>query len=149
MEEPTARVEVGPNGELLLIDPIGCAVFGAVSKHNCKFTFEANSDRIAYFQDRAKTLKSESPVTCPEMSIVVANVDTPFGKAVADVLMPGFDWQSIRDRNEVPFARGLVQRIGMQMFLHSVDEQASEKLQQFKSDLPPVIIIDHGTCEVF
>src|SRR6185436_4774477 len=46
--------------------------------------------------------------------VVLLNVDDVHGGPIADMLMPGHNWQEIRDRGEVPFARGLAMRSGIQ-----------------------------------
>ena len=73
-------------------------------------------------------------------------VDDQNGAQLASVLMSGHDWQQYRDRGEVPFARGLASREGVQDFLGSVDEQAAEKLQSFQG--LAVVVVDHGVAEV-
>jgi len=139
-----AHIEHGPDG-LVLIDPEGYGVMMTVGKHNCKLTFEANADRVAYFRNRAVELDK----TPSDVVIVVANVDDRNGKILADALMPGFDWQSIRDQDQVPFARGLAVRAGIQEFLNIFDTQASKKLGEFQTEQLAVVVVDYGTCEVF
>jgi len=139
-----AYIVDGPDG-LTLIDPEGYVVMMAVSKHNCKLTFEANADRVMYFRNRAVELDK----TPNDVVIVVSNVDDKNGRMLADALMPGFDWQSIRDNDQVPFARGLAVREGIQEFLNILDAEASKKLVDFPSEQLAVVVVDHGTCEVF
>jgi hypothetical protein len=152
MDEPTARVEVGPDGELVLIDPTAEGVIAAVEHHNfliakknCVRTLEMNSDRIQHFRNRAKELGK----TAADVVIVLANVDTQLGEIIADALMPGYNWQEIRNLNQVPFARGLAERGGIQGFLDIADKQAAEKLSSSRFDTVSVVVFDHGVCEVF
>jgi hypothetical protein len=145
MDDPIAQVVEGPDGKLVLIDPVGFAVMMAVAKHNCKLTLEANADRVSHFRQRAVDLGK----TTDDVVIVVANVDTQFGCDLASMLMPGFNWQEIRDRGEVPFARGLAGREGLQEFLQIVDVSASNKLREFTSEEIAVVVVDFDTCEVF
>lgn len=142
MDEPTARVEVGPNGELVLIDPMAYAVAKAVSKHNCKNTLEANADRVIHFRNRVveRGLNPQNTV------IVVANVDDTAGGILADALMPGFNWDEIRQRGEIPFARGLAARDGVIEFVKKVDP---EIVIDDNPEQVQVIVVDHGTCEIF
>lgn len=142
MDEPTARVEVGPNGELVLIDPVACAVAKAVAKHNCRNTFEANADRVVHFRNRVieRGLNPQNTV------IVVANVDDTAGGILADSLMPGFNWDEIRQRGEIPFARGLAARDGVIGFVKAVDP---EMVIDDNPKEVQVIVVDHGTCEIF
>jgi hypothetical protein len=141
MDEPTARVEVGPNGELILI-PMACAVVKAVSKHNCKNTLAANADRVIHFRNRVieKGLNPQNTV------IVVTNVDDALGEILADALMPGFNWDEIRQRGEIPFARGLAARDGVIEFVKKVDP---EMVIDDNPKEVQVIVVDHGTCEIF
>lgn len=152
MEQPSARIETGPNGEMILIDPVACGVITAVNEHNrrlarekCYQTLELNDDRIEHFQKRAAFLGKTSEDTV----IVIINVDAMYGNVLADMLMPNHDWQVYRDQGQVPFARGLAVRQGIQEFLAVVDEAASEKLSQFNSNELAVVVVDHGVCEVF
>lgn len=142
MNEPTAKVEVGPNGELILIDPMACAVAKAVAKHNCKNTFDAHADRVIHFFNRVVELGLNSQNTV----IVIANVDDPLGSILADVLMPGFNWNEIRQRGEIPFARGLAVRDGVIEFVKKVDP---EIVIDDNPEQVQVIVVDHGTCEIF
>lgn len=140
-----ATVEEGPNGEIILNDPMGLAVARAVEKHNCRLTFEANADRVSHFRNRCIERGDDPASVC----IVLANVDDPHGGILAEALMPGFDWGPIRAKGEVPFARGLANRQGVHQFLTLVDAQASFKLAAFSTDPLPVVVVDHGVCEVF
>lgn len=139
---PNAVVrEIG--GQLVLEDPIAYAMICAVNKHNCKNTYDLNSDRIEYFKKRI-TEKGLSP---DNVVVVVINVDDVNGGPVADILMPDFNWQEIRDRGETPFARGLASRDGMQKILQAFDDEAAYKLD--KAIDVAVVVIDHQVAEVF
>lgn len=140
-----AHIEEGPNGELILVDPVGHAVMMGVAKHNCSLTLEIHADRVAYFRQKAVELGKKSD----DVVIIIANVDDRYGNIVANALMPGTDWQPVRDQNQIPFARGLAGRDGIQAFLKLADQAADQKLLQFKSEELAVVVVDHGTCEVF
>ncbi len=131
------------NGETVLVDPVGYAVIQAVEKCNCKATFKMNLDRIKHFKDRIVE-KGLDPKT---IVIVAINVDDPHGGPIADVLMPGFNWQEIRDEGKIPFARGLAQRDGMKEILETFDKEASKKLETILENA--VIVVDHGVAEIF
>jgi hypothetical protein len=75
--------------------------------------FRANADRIEYFKQRAEELRrsGHDPI------ITLINVDDPVGSILADILMPGHDWQSYRDNGEIPVARGLASKTGIPDFL--------------------------------
>ena len=146
-----AHIDIGPDGELVLVDPEAFGVVMAVAMHNhaislqnCKSILEMNSERVEHFRNRANIL--EKPAS--EVVIVLANVDPIYGKAIADLLMPGFNWDEIRSRQETPFARGLAGREFVQSFLKLVDEMAYQKLIAVTSDVLSVVVIDQ-VCEVF
>ncbi|KKT17798.1 MAG: hypothetical protein UV98_C0001G0001, partial [Parcubacteria group bacterium GW2011_GWB1_43_6] len=60
---------------------------------------------------------------------------------------PGHNWQEIRDKGEVPFARGLAMREGIQEVLGTFDKEAATKLQSMRD--VAVVVVDHGVAEVF
>lgn len=130
-------------GETVLVDPVGYALVQAVEKHNCKATFNMNLDRIQHFKNRIV----EKGLNPKEIVIVVIKVDDVHGGPIADVLMPDFNWQEIRDRGEVPFARGLVKRWGMKEMIGDFDKEAFEKLETVPENA--VIVVDHGVAEIF
>ena len=131
------------DGQLVLDDPNAMAVIHAVEKHNCRNTFELNADRVAHFKRRL----AERGMTADQAVIVLLNVDDIHGSLLADALMPGHNWQEIRDRGEVPFARGLAMREGIQGALDTFDKEAAEKLQGM-TDIA-VVVVDRGVAEVF
>ena len=131
------------DGQLVLDDPDAVAVIHAVEKHNCRNTFEMNADRVAHFKRRL----AERDMTADQAVIVLLNVDDVHGGPLADALMPGHNWQEIRDRGEIPFARGLAMREGIQGVLGTFDKEAAEKLQGM-TDIA-VVVVDRGVAEVF
>lgn len=132
------------NGQIVLDDPDAFAVAMAVGKHNCKGTLEANADRVAHFKQRMV----DRGLTGKEVVIVVVNVDDANGEVLAEALMPGQDWQAIRDRGEVPFARGLAAREGIREFVSLFDGDAERKMQEMAEEVVAVVV-DHGVAEVF
>lgn len=145
VEDPNATGAVvrEVDGQLVLDDPEAVAVISAVSKHNCKNTLELNADRVEHFKRRL----AERGMTADQAVIVLLNVDDVHGGPLADILMPGHNWQEIRDRGEVPFARGLAMRDGIQEALSTFDKDAATKLQSM-ADVA-VVVVDHGVAEVF
>jgi len=142
-EENYAKIVELPDGTLGLIDPTAVAMVTAVNKYNCTTTFEAQSDRVQHFIKRMEVLH-KSP---EEVVIVLINADDIHGRHLADILMPGHDWQQYRDRGEAPFARGLAERAGIQEALWVIDQNAAEKLRNTKGIA--VVVIDFETAEVF
>jgi hypothetical protein len=150
-DEPTARI-VGelPDGTVLMEDPEAEGVIAAVEEHNrrvnkenCKRTLSAQYDRVRHFVTRIKE-RGDDP---REVVITLINVDDPHGGPLADILMPGVDWQQFRDRGETPYARGLAGREGIEEALKLFDPEAAEKLRDVE-DIA-CVVIDHGVAEVF
>lgn len=119
------------------------AIVKTDGKPRCRYTFDMNVDRIAHFKRRSTELGK----TPDEVVIVILNVDDDHGGPLAEVLMPNTNWQEFRDRGEVPFARGLANRKGIQGALWHIDREAAEKLMLM--DELAVIVVDHGTADVF
>lgn len=143
-DQPQATVrEI--DGQLVLEDPQAIAVIKAVGRHNCVATFEANRERVAHFAKRAEERRNAIPLV-----MVLLNVDDPLGGAIAELLMPGNAraWQGFRDAGQVPFARGLAGREGMQELIDSEAPEVAGKLREI-TDVLPVIVMDHGAVEVF
>ena len=131
------------DGKLVLDDPDAVAMIHAVGKHNCKNTLELNADRVKHFKRRL----GERGMTADKAVIVLLNVDDVHGGPLADALMPGHNWQEIRDRGGIPFARGLAMREGIQEALGIFDADAANKLKGM-TDVA-VVVVDHGVAEVF
>jgi hypothetical protein len=143
VEDAPNAVVYEKDGEMVLHDPDAVAVIRAVEKHNCKNTLEINSDRVEHFKQRL----SDRGMTADQAVIVLLNADDVHGGPLADLLMPGTNWQEIRDRGEVPFARGLAMREGIQEVLESFDTDAAQKLHDMHE--VAVVVVDHGVAEVF
>ena len=131
------------DGKTVLDDPVAVEVAKTVAKYNCGITLISNSDRVEHFKHRMAKLGK----TAADAVIVVLNVNDIHGGLLADKLMPGVNWQEIRDRGEVPFARGLAVREGIQEALDIFDKEAAAKLRNMTS--VAVVVVDHGVAEVF
>lgn len=99
MTEVTATVEM-VDGKFVMRDDAAAAMIGAVA---CVNLLGANTDRVEHFARRIVE-RGDDPA---EVVITVINVDDQNGGEIADMVMPGFNWQPIRDRGETPVARGL------------------------------------------
>lgn len=73
---------------------------------------------------------------------------TCMGGPLAESLMPDHDWQQYRDLGQVPMARGLAVREGIQNLLDLLDKEAGEKLRAITTGVA-VIVMDFGVAEVF
>lgn len=145
MESEAYVTEV--DGQVVLVDPMACAMIDAISQHNkslCRSTLEAQMDRVQHF---LKRIREMNRLPC-EVVIVLLNVDDSTGGMVADILMPGYDWQQFRDRGEIPFARGLAGREGLQRVLDELDPPEGQKLREAWA-VNAVVVMDHGQAEVF
>lgn len=127
----------------VLVDQNTFALISAVCKTNCRITYEQSIDRVAHFKRRMSELE-KSPT---EVVIVLINADDVRGALFASILMPEVNWQEIRDRGEIPYARGLVFRDSVQEWIETFDTEAADKLRVM-IDLA-VVVIDYGVAEVF
>jgi len=139
---PTAVVRK-IDGQLVLDDPLAVSVIRAVDKLKCRNTFKMNADRITHFKQRL----SELGMTADQAVIVLLNVNDVHGGPLADALMPGQNWQKIRDLGQVPFARGLAMRAGIVDAISLFDEEAANKLKGMAE--VAVVVVDRGVAEVF
>ncbi len=139
-----ATVVRDDNGNLVLIDPVATAVMQTVSKHNCGNMLELNAERVEYFKGRM----AARSLTANQVVIVLLNVDDVHGGPIADSLMPGQDWQAIRDAGQVPIARGMADRAGIGAVLSQFDAEAAKKLQDM-AGVTVVVVVDHGVAEIF
>jgi hypothetical protein len=141
---PVATVRM-VNGQLVLDDPMALAVLKAIDKASCHHTLQMNLDRVGHFVRRI----AERGLSVRDVVIVILNVDDRNGGQLAEILMPGHDWQAYRDRGEVPFARGLAMREGIQELLDGLDPQAGSKLYKVMNDKTAIVVMDHNVVEVF
>lgn len=144
MENGSEAVVYEVEGELVLHDPEAIRLIKAVEKRNCENTLKLNADRIPYFRKRL----SDRGLTADDAVIVIINVDDDYGNPIANALMPGFNWQEIRDRGEIPFARGLATRKEMEDTIEIFDPEAAKKLRE-KRGIVSVVVVDHGVAEIF
>ncbi|MDD5463612.1 MAG: hypothetical protein PHP62_00505 [Candidatus Moranbacteria bacterium] len=135
------------DGQMVLDDPEALAMIQAVNAHNgkqnCRNTLAINAERVLHFKNRL----TERNMSASDAVIVLLNVDDVHGGPLADALMPNYNWQEIRDQGEVPFARGLAMREGIQEILGGFDKEAAKKLLEMSE--VAVVVVDHGVAEVF
>lgn len=129
--------------KLVLDDPYALGVIRTIAKNNCQNTLTQHYDRALHFRERRRELghNPEDVVT------VIVNVDDANGELLAEVLMPGANWQEVRDRGETPFARGLAERAGIIKALGIFDSEAKVKLEQLDGDA--IVVVDFGVAEVY
>jgi hypothetical protein len=133
------------NRKLVLDDPDALGMVQAVEAHNrragCRNTLQLQRDRVNHFIERARIRGSEDDV-----AIVLINADTSLGRPIADALMPGANWQAFRDQGQVPFARGLAMREGIEKMIRHINPAEADALN--RPGLP-IIVIDHESIAVF
>lgn len=142
---PRAQVRV-IDGQLVLDDPDALAMIKAVAQHNCGATLTMHADAVRRFALRVR----ERNLSTEDVVIVLLNVDDPHGRILTDVLMPGQDqaWQATRDQGQVPFARGLAARKGIEEVVSVLDAEVGERLKRWTQETV-VVVMDHGVVEVF
>ena len=118
-------------------------LISATAKQKCQNTFQLNIDRIEHFKRRCV----ERGLNADEVVIVILNVDDIHGGPLAEVLMPNTNWQEFRDRGEIPFARGLTERKGIQKAISFFDKEAENKLRTMTG--LAIVVVDHGVAEIF
>lgn len=148
MTAPVAQV-LEVDGHLVLSDPAAEGVAYAVARHNCRgiLLVPDMRARVEHFARRVRELGDDGT----KMAVVVINADDRRGRLIADSVMPNHDWSAIRARGEVPFARGIVDRISLQMALDAgvshADTTAAELLRAVSGIA--VIVVDHDVVAVF
>lgn len=150
-DEPTARI-VGQteDGTLIMDDPTAEGVIAAVESHNyrinkqnCELTFIEQKERVQHFVDRMHE-RGDDP---QKVIITLINVDDPHGGPIADILMPGMDWQQFRDQGLTPYARGLAGRESIEEILEMFDSHAAKQSKTIGGIA--CVVIDHGVAAVF
>lgn len=132
------------DGQVVLDDSLAVQVVDAIAKHNCSVTFGAQRERVDHFKRRTLEL-GRSPA---DTVIVLLNVNDELGQFLAYALMPGHDaeWAAMRQRGEIPFARGLAEREGIEQIVRTIDPACWERLRVMGT---AVVVMDHGTVEAF
>lgn len=129
--------------EFISNNPEAALMAKAIGKANCMNLFDLNTDRVEHFRNRATELNR----TAADTVIVLINVDDVHGGPIVDVLMPGFNWQEVRDRGMIPIARGLASKAATQNILAEFDVEACKKLEGM-TELA-VVVVDEAVAEIF
>lgn len=136
----SARITHACDGSLVLVDPDAFALAEALGKGACKNLLAANAERLAHFAERARGRY--------DVCFVLLDVDDVRGAALADVLMPGHDWQQYRNRGEKPLARGLATLDGMIGVLEQIQEGLASAWMHCGDDDLPVVVMTEGAVLV-
>jgi hypothetical protein len=117
------------------------ALVRAAAQINVRRMVEAQADRVRHFAARLPAHGK----THGEAVIVLLSLDDQYGAVLADMFMPGTDWSKVRARGAA-WARGLVERAGMQELLYELDEDQAARLAAL--DELAVIAVARGVCLV-
>lgn len=105
--------------------------------------FRGNAEHIKRFKGRVEELGRSGQDTI----ITLINVNDQTGAILADVLMPGVDWQRYRDAGEIPVARGLAGKDGIPDFLQEAGYPLAASDLLNTDDLM-VVVLDAGVALV-
>lgn len=133
------------NDELVLVDQQACEIIKTINRINCEKTYDLNLDRINHFKQRFIDRQDNPEDVC----IVIINVDDCYGKEISDILMPNVNWQEYRDRDEVPFARGLASKPFVVAYIdeYIMNSNAAKALNDMQT--LAVVVIDSQNVEIF
>lgn len=105
--------------------------------------YKHNAERMGHFKQKVEALGRSGADTV----ITLLNVDDPVGKVLADIVMPGHDWQKFRDAGETPVARGMVTKGAIPEFLtHYGYTKTADELAM--TDELKVLVISSGVALV-
>lgn len=100
-------------------------------------------DRVWYFDERMR----QRNLTFEDCVIVILDVDDIHGGPLANELMPGHNWQQIRDSGQTPIARGLAGREGIQEVVDSISKRVGDAMRELHETV--VVIMTAGKVGVF
>jgi len=113
-----------------------------IARQNCLAFLKLNEERMTHFARRI----IERGMTPQEVVITCIQVDDNFGGLLADALMPGHDWQPIRDQGQEPCARGLAARAPIEELLLKSHPEAGKTLEA--TDSYTIVLVDVGSSSV-
>lgn len=109
--------------------------------------FELDRDRLEHFSYRAIHLRGLQP---SEFVAICIEVDDPAWTDLANHLVPNGNWQELRDRGQIPVARGTAMAEGIMELLRGVVPDIAPALDQ---ELPPgavrAIVCGSGGASVY
>ncbi|MDB4930838.1 MAG: hypothetical protein JWM10_3322 [Myxococcaceae bacterium] len=132
--------DAGINPRVLWVCDDALGTHGAEA---CRIFLADSAGRLPEFARRA--LERGGPEL---LAIAVIEVDDPVGRAVADLLMPGHDWQATRDRGQTPVGRGLAPREFLQDLVDTYDPRLGRAVREAPAGSLPVVIVAGGTIAV-
>lgn len=131
------------DGVLVLDDPDALAMMTAVARANCMETLRLHAQRTAYFRRRIV----ERGGTAQTMAIAVINADAPMGEQFATACGMPDGWTfPIRAARQTPFARGIVERAGLQDLLDHLEIDSAAMLRRCAG--LALFVVDHGITAI-
>ena len=108
--------------------------------------FQLNRERLCELACRAVALYRMAPA---EFAVIALDVDDPAWTEVAELFLPGQDWQQYRDRGETPVARGSIPWRTVEWLCQRVPD-----IRIILTSAPPAgqvyaLICTEGGCSVF
>jgi hypothetical protein len=104
---------------------------------------DMNLHNILYF----KMVMEEQYLSPCRVVIVVANADDLFGRKLAKLVLPGFNWQEFKSRGGEPLAIGLANRFSVKKKVKKINPQAASELDDILQI--PVVVADKQSVEIF
>lgn len=100
-------------------------------------------NRVWYFEERMK----QRGLTFEDWVIFILDVDDIHGGPLANRLMPGHNWQKIRDLGQTPIARGLADREFIQEVVDSISKRVGDGMRELHETV--VVVMTAGKVGVF
>ncbi len=108
--------------------------------------FELNRKRLEELAYRALYVLKMNP---EDFIIVCIEVDDPNWTGLADHLMPDYDWQKIRDRGEIPVARGSVHASVREFIKEVVPDIAEALYRKLPDGYVRAVVMGIGGASVY
>lgn len=109
MKQKLRRQEVRKDDHVVAVTSAGMTP-GEEVRHQLFLENQERLEQLAY-----RAMKRE--LTAEDVLVVCIDVDDSEWTEMVDALMPGYDWQSIRDQGMKPVARGSARREGVGEYL--------------------------------
>jgi hypothetical protein len=139
---PNAVVRV-VDGVFVLDDPDALAFMTALERANCIRTLQLHAQRLGYFRVRI----IERGGTAQTMALAVINADAPMGERFAEACGMPAGWAAgFRAKGEIPFARGIVDRVELQALLDHLGLDSAPRLRACAG--VAAFVVDHGITAV-
>lgn len=102
-------------------------------------------ERLQHHAFRAQSIRNRKN---DDVVVVCIKVDSPW-RPIVDALMPGYDWQKIRDQRLEPVALGTADFPICEVVAERMPEIAEVLLETPKEGYYKCIALDEGGCTVY